>query len=309
MMRIAIIQDGPVFNNKAKTLAKTLAYMSKASEANAELIVFGESWFSGYPAWLDICSDAALWDYGPVKEIWAEMFDNGLRLDSTEMLAIQNASSDLKINVIIGANESVSSGIGNGTIYNSIFSISDKGELLNHHRKLMPTYGERLVHGHGDGFGLKSIQIGSSKVGSLICWEHWMPLTRQAMHDEGEDIHIALWPQVKELNHVASRQYAFEGRCFVVAVGQIMDKDELPASLSLSPHINLSDSDMIMKGGSAIYGPDGSILLPAKYGTRELILFDLDLSTLQGERMNLSVSGHYNRRDVFQLMVNKNREI
>ena len=207
----------------------------------------------------------------------------------------------------MGANESIKKGPGNGSIYNTIFTFGSDGCIINHHRKLMPTYTEKLIHGMGDGSGLRSVEAPFGRLGSLICWEHWMPLARQAMHDEGEDIHIALWPQVKEMNHVASRQYAFEGRCHVVAVGQIMHRDELPESLSISNRISIHPSGLVMNGGSAIYGPNGDILLPPQQEERKIIYHEINLSDNRKENMSLSVSGHYRRNDVFELKVNRKR--
>ena len=96
------------------------------------------------------------------------------------------------------------------------------GALLNKHRKIMPTHSERMIWGQGDGSSLRAVQTEVGRVGGLICWEHWMPMARQALHTSGEDVHVAAWPQVKEMNLVASRHYAFEGRCFVIACGSIM---------------------------------------------------------------------------------------
>lgn len=128
------------------------------------------------------------------------------------------------------------------------------------------------------------------------------------MHDEGEELHIALWPYAKELHQLASRHYAHEGRCFVIAVGQVMHRDELPGGLKISDAIELSDNALVLQGGSAIYGPDGSIIKAPLYGERSIIYADLDLKKGIGERMNLSVSGHYQRDDVFDLKVNRARK-
>lgn len=306
-MRIAIIQDGPVYLDAKATLEKTISFIKTASGEGADLIVFGENWFSGYPVWLDVCTDINLWDHEPVKEVWQKTFEEGLSVGSSIMLQLQEAIKEAGTYVVMGANEPIKSGKGNGTIYNTIFSFETSGQLINHHRKLMPTYTEKLVHGLGDGAGLNVMETPHGRIGSLICWEHWMPLTRQAMHDEGEDLHIALWPFAKELHQLASRHYAHEGRCYVIAVGQVMHESELPSQLKLSEQIDLPDSGLIMSGGCAVYGPDGSIVKPPAYGSREVIYVDLDLKQGIKERMNLSVSGHYQRDDVFNLTVNKDR--
>jgi len=197
-MKIAIVQQSAVFNNLEQSVIKFKDLAQTAKSHNADLVVFGETWLCGYPAWLDYCPNAGLWNHPPVKKVWADMYENSIDIKSKEFEEILNIANDLNINIILGANEKIETGPGNGTIFNSVFTITDEGRLANHHRKLVPTYTEKLVHGLGDGFGLHAVDLSCGRVGALICWEHWMPLTRQAMHDEGEDIHIALWPYVKE---------------------------------------------------------------------------------------------------------------
>ena len=306
-MKLAIIQDGPVYFDLMKTIEKTHDLLTQASQKGADVIVFGECWLSGYPIWLDICSDVNLWDDEHIKALWTKMYHSSIDIKSPLFQDLKDHVKELRVHVIIGANEKVNSGSGNGTLYNSILTIDKYGDLCNHHRKLMPTYTEKLVHGLGDGAGLKSIDTSHGKIGSLICWEHWMPLTRQAMHIEGEDLHIALWPHVKALHQVASRHYAHEGRCYVAAVGQVMYLSELPEGLTISPKINIPDDQIIMRGGSAVYGPDGSIVTESLSCKRKIIMTELDLSSCVGERMNLDVTGHYQRSDVFNLSINRSR--
>jgi len=307
-MKIAIVQDGPIFNNLKETIEKTCDLISMAKDEKADLVVFGECWLSGYPVWLDVCKDANLWDHAPIKEVWASMYQNSVDCRSNDLDLIKKVINDTGVNVVIGANEKQSSGRGNHTIYNSIFTFDTSGELVNCHRKLMPTYTEKLVHGMGDGNGLNAIDTSFGRLGSLICWEHWMPMARQAMHDEAEDLHIALWPFVKDMHHLASRQYAIEGRCHVVSVGQIMELSELPIGLEISDTIQVEDN-FLLKGGSAVYGPDGEFILEPVKAKRELILLELDLKSNIKERMNLSVSGHYQRPDIFDYKVNKERKV
>ncbi len=305
-MIAAIIQDSPIINQKSETIQKTLDLIDIASNTGADLIVFGETWLCGYPVWLDICSNVAIWDHEPVKTVWSEMYNSAIDISKGDLELIQKAAKAKKIWIVIGANEKIGKGKGNGTLFNSVITISNIGQIENVHRKLMPTYTEKLVHGTGDGAGLKSIETSFGNLGALICWEHWMPLTRQAMHDEAEDFHIALWPFVKEMHQICARQYAFEGRCHVISVGQIMEASQLPSALDMPSH--LSPNDIIMKGGSSIYGPDGSIILEPVYNERKIIYQELNLNLNTPEKMNLSVSGHYNRPDIFSFEINKNRQ-
>ena len=306
--KIAIVQHKPVFNNLQESMAKAKAIISEAAKNKAKIIAFGECWLSGYPSWLDYCPEAGLWDHDPIKSIWAKMYENAVEIGGKEVKCLQTWAKKYKVVLVIGMNEVVKKGKGNSTIYNAIIVIGENGKLLNHHRKLMPTYTEKLVHGLGDGAGLNAVDTSVGRIGALICWEHWMPLARQAMHDEGEDIHFALWPALKESHVIASRQYAFEGRCFVFSIGQILRVEDLPKELKLPKHLKGKNKTYVLNGGSCVIGPNGQFLLQPQYEKEETIYFDLPpLNTLIKERMNLATSGHYQRPDIFKLKVNKKR--
>ena len=307
-MKVAIVQDGPIFNDLKGSINKAKHLINDAAKNKAQIIVFGECWLTGYPAWIDYCADVAKWDHDPVKSVWAKMFTNGLEIGSTEFQELQKAIEEAGIFVVMGVNEVIRKGRGNGTIFNSILMFDENGKLVNHHRKLMPTYNEKLIYGLGDGHGLNTVETNSGwRVGALVCWEHWMPLTRQAMHDEGEDIHFALWPAVKESHQIASRQYAFEGRCYTISVGQIMATLDMPYTLKLPDDILKKEN--ILNGGSCVIGPDGAFILEPQYDVNEIIYATLpSRDTLIKERMNLATSGHYQRPDVFKFDINKDRQ-
>lgn len=231
-MKVGIIQEGPVYFNLEKSLEKAIGLVEEAVQKGANLVVFGETWLTGYPVWLDYCPDVALWDHPPTKKVFAQMYKNAIEVPSPATQVFADLAKKYRIVIVIGANEVVRKGKGNGTIFNTLLIFDEQGNLANHHRKLMPTYTEKMLYGLGDGKGLKTVETSFGRVGGLICWEHWMPLTRQALHNEGETIHIALWPNVHELLQLASRSYAFEGRCFVVAVGQVLAVKDIPAILN-----------------------------------------------------------------------------
>jgi predicted amidohydrolase len=207
----------------------------------------------------------------------------------------------------MGINEKVSAGIGNGTIYNSLLTWNEKGELANHHRKLMPTHTERLLYGQGDGAGLQAVETSFGRIGGLICWEHWMPLTRQTMHNSGEHIHVAVWPNVHEMLQIATRAYAFEGRCFAVGVGQIMRVKDIPLELNLPDELKDKPEHLLLNGGSCIVGPDGQYILAPQFDIEGIFTAEVDLNRCAEERLALDVTGHYQRHDVFELTVNKKR--
>ncbi len=303
MLKVAIVQAAPVFMNLEASLARAIEYIAEAANNGAELVVFGETWLPGYPAWLDYCPGAALWDHDPTKEVFAELRRNSLSVPSHETGMLVQAAADNHIILVIGVNERVDQGPGNGTLYNSLLTFGSDGALLNHHRKLVPTYTERLVWGQGDGSGLKAVDTSAGRIGGLICWEHWMPLARQVLHDSGEHIHIAVWPTVHEMHQVASRHYAFEGRCFVLAAGLLMKVRDLPAQLEVVTKLTEKRDDLVLRGGTSIIGPDGRYIVEPVFDEERIVFAELDLKAIDKERMTLDVTGHYQRADLFDLKV------
>jgi nitrilase len=299
-VRVAIAQSAPVYLDKKASVAKALAVVQHAAKRDAQLVAFGETWLPGYPAWLDVCPGAALWENASAKEVFAKLRKNSITVPGEEVQALCDEAAALKIAIVIGASERVDDGPGNGTLYNSLLTISEDGQLRNHHRKLVPTYTERLVWGNGDGRGLDAVSTSAGRIGGLICWEHWMPLARMAMHNSGEHIHVAVWPTVHEIHQLASRHYAFEGRCFVVAVGLMMPASDVPQELTRGIPLSADYAQWIERGGSAIIGPDSHYLVEPVFDREELIVADLDFAQIDREAMTLDVSGHYARPDLFR---------
>ncbi len=306
-IRVALVQARPVYYDLAGCLAKAESLIAEAAATGAKLAVFGETFFPGYPAWLDVAMDYARWDHAPTKRLYARLVENSLGIHSPAMRQLQACAKAHDIVLVIGLNERVASGRGSRSLYNSIVTIDADGAILNHHRKLRPTYTEQLLWAQGDGAGLGAVDTAAGRIGSLVCWEHWMPQARQALHLSGEDIHIALWPQVKPLHQIASRHYAFEGRCFVLAVGSIMPAADFPTELDLAPELRDQQNALLLNGGSAIIAPDGEYVVEPAHGEETIITADLNLARIREEQMALDVTGHYARDDVFDFAVNRRR--
>ena len=304
MIRVAIAQ-AEVEPTLETGLATTLRMIADARDAGAQLVAFPETWLPGYPAWLDVCRDVALWDHEPVKRVFRRMAEASVVVPGPITETLGDAAKKAGMVLVIGVTERVAEGPGQGTLYNAVLTFDADGRLVNHHRKLVPTYTERMVWGVGDADGLKSAATTVGRVGALVCWEHWMPLARQAMHDSGEDIHVALWPTAHEMLQVASRHYAFEGRCFVLVAGSLMRASALPPELE--PHADKvkTQADWVVRGGSAIVGPDGRYVVEPVFETPSLIVADLDLGRVREERMSLDVSGHYHRPELLRLDVER----
>ncbi len=309
-VRVAVVQE-EVAPDLERGLALTNTRAADAARAGASLVVFPETWLPGYPAWLDVCRDAGLWDHAPVKAVFRRMADESVVVDGASGRELGAIARRHGIGMVVGITERVERGPARGTLFNALLTFGPDGSLLNHHRKLVPTYTERLVWGTGDGNGVRAVSVAaqdrSVRVGGLICWEHWMPLARQALHDSGEDVHVAAWPTVKEMLQIASRHYAFEGRCFVLAAGSLMRASALPRELEPHPGIVTSNEQFVLRGGSAIIGPDGRYLCEPVFDAPALVVGDLELGRTREEAMTLDVSGHYSRPDVFSMQMNRHR--
>jgi nitrilase len=296
---VAAVQAAPIYLNLERSLARALELIAEAAKRRAQLVVFPECWLPGYPAWLDTCREVAIWDYLPMKRLYAQLLENSVVVPSRVTDTLAEAARKYNLTLVVGVQEHVGEGAGRGTLYNTILTFGPKGNLLNLHRKLVPTFNERLIWGQGDGSGLRVVETPVGRIGGLICWEHWMPLVRQKLHMAGEDIHVSLWPSVKEMHQIASRHYAFEGRCFVVAAGGIMRRGDLPKELDSFVNIQGDDDEYILNGGSGVVGPEGLYVAGPAFGSEVIILARINLDRIREESMTLDVTGHFNRPDLF----------
>ena len=301
-VRAAVVQHAPVFLDREASVDKALALIAEAAGNAANLVVFGETWLPCYPAWV---FGSAEWDDDDAKRAYARLLANAVEIPSETTDRLCAAARERRVHVVIGVNERQRG--SNGTMFNSLLYLSPAGEILGVHRKLVPTHAERLVWARGDGSTLHVFDTPLGRLGGLICWEHWMPLARFAMHAKGEQIHVAAWPDAPENHHLASRHYAFEGRCFVICASTFLTLDMIPPDLKaggLNALDALSEAEgVVLSGGSGIIGPDGE-WIAGPVGDEETIVYgEMDLARIGGEFQALDTAGHYNRPDVFQLTV------
>ncbi|MGH1366648.1 MAG: carbon-nitrogen hydrolase family protein [Calditrichia bacterium] len=305
----AVIQHPPVFMNLDASIDEAIRHIDSAAKSGARLVVFPETWLPGYPVWLDYAPNAGLWDHPPAKAMFKTLFDNSPTIDGPEIARLSAAVKKAGVYVVMGLNEKE-----RGTLYNSMLFLTPSQSEPLVHRKLIPTYTERLVWGRGDGSTLAAMQTDFGPVGGLVCWEHWMPLARAAMHGLQETIHIAQWPMVKEMHQIASRHYAFEGQCFVVAAGCVLSIQDMhdgltsikadPRAFQLLEGIKDPTETLLLRGGSAIIAPSGDYLAEPVYDKPAIITAELNPDLLVEGRLFLDTDGHYSRPDVFQLTVN-----
>jgi predicted amidohydrolase len=307
MVRAAIVQAAPVPLAITHGIAALPALIEPALDQGAQIIAFGETFLGGYPLWLDEAPGAALWDHPGTRALHAVLLEEAIRPGDARLAPVQDLVDRSGALISIGAHERVRS-----SLYNcQLLLRPNHAPLL--HRKLVPTHGERLVWARGDGSTLGTHAAAFGPVGSLICWEHWMPLARAAMHNQGEAVHVAAWPTVRETYAMASRHYAFEGRCFVLAAGTIQTRDQVLEGLELcrldsEPRraaralVEAMPEGPLQLGGSMIVAPDATILAQAGSGPETLIA-DLDLDRIGQGLAALDTDGHYARPDVFELKV------
>jgi len=304
-VRVAAVQAAPVFLDRGSTIEKAVSLIEEAAANSARLVAFPETWIPGYPAWI---FGAAGWDDPAQKRAFGRLYANAVEVPSPATDALCAAAKASRVFLAVGMTERDALA-SRGSLYNSILYISEEGEILGCHRKLMPTHAERIVWGQGDGSTLHVFGTPIGLIGGLACWEHWMPLTRFAMHAKGEQIHIAAWPEVgnPELHRFATRHYAFEGRCFALCVmGAALTADRVPDDFELKHALGAAEDFVASEaGGTCVFGPDGALLAEAPAGVETIVYADLDLSRIPEEQAALDVVGHYNRPDIFTFAVDE----
>lgn len=305
IVRVAAAQLAPKFMDINGCLDIAESAIAEAGRNRAQLIAFPETWLPGFPFW--IFNEVGWRDTNHMKA-YAHLVANSVQIGGSAIDRLCKAARKAGITVVMGANERDSSA-SRETLYNSLIYISAEGELLGVRRKLKPTHAERIIWGQGDGSGIRVYDTNAGRVGGSICWEHWMPLNSFAMHALGEQIHVGVWPDVADHNVLAARHYAFEGRCFVIAMGTILRRSAitvdfgLPAELLRGTSGMSEKEDFILAGGSGIIGPDGKWIVEPVLYEEKILYADLDLEEITKEKLSLDTAGHYNRPDIFQLTV------
>ncbi|WP_043707118.1 carbon-nitrogen hydrolase family protein [Tenacibaculum ovolyticum] len=305
-LKIGMAQISPIWLNKVLTIEKTKSYIIKAAKEGCELVVFGESFLPGYPFWLSI-TNASEFESQVQKEIHAHYIKNAIQIETGELDEICALAKEHKIAIYLGIIERAKNR-GGHSLYCSLVYINEKGDIKSVHRKLQPTYEERLSWSPGDGNGLEVHSLKQFTVGGLNCWENWMPLPRTALYAQGENLHIAVWPGAERNTIDITKFIAKEARSFVVSVSGYMTLDDFPKDTPNYEEIIKNAPQILANGGSCIAGPDGEWIIPPVTGKEDLIFATIDFQKVLEERHNFDPSGHYSRPDVTKLTLNKERQ-
>ncbi len=306
MLKIALPQIAPVWLDRDGGLARVIETINEAAQQDAELIVFGEALIPGYPFWVDLTGGASF-NSDKQKELFALYSDQAVIIEAGHLDGVCAALKAAKMACYLGIIERAADRSGH-SLYCSFVYIDKTGTLQSSHRKLQPTYEERLVWSPGDGNGLVTHKLGAFTVGGLNCWENWMPLSRAALYAQGEDLHVMCWPGSIRNTEDITPVMAKEGRSYCVSVSTLMRREDVGDNVPYGDEIRAAIPDVAADGGSCIAAPDGSWVLPPLIHDIGIRYAMLDPAMVRRERQNFDPAGHYSRPDVTRLTVNRRRQ-
>jgi nitrilase len=304
LVTVAAVQAAPVFLNRDATVEKACALIREAGGAGAQLVAFPEAFIAGFPHWIYLDRPQANEDY------FVELVHEAVEVPSAATEELGQAAREAGAYVVIGINER--SRRSAGELFNTNLVFSPDGELLGWHRKLMPTYAEKMIWSFGDGSTLRVYDTRIGRLGTLCCGENTNPLARFALIAQGEQIHEANYParpagDAVDLRHniqIRSAAHAFEGNCFVVVAGSLIS-DEMRDLLG-----DTAEKRKLLGNGSqtftGILGPDGKVIAgPAADDTEAIISGSIDLDSIIRQKIHHDIAGNYNRFDVLSLALNR----
>jgi len=306
VIKAGLAQMAPVLLDREAGMKRILEETDKAIALQCNLLVFGEATLPGYPFWLER-SHAAAFNDPRQKALYAHYLEQAVDLQAGHLDALRERCRKSGLQVVIGIVERAPDR-GGHSLYCSLVTISGGGEIASVHRKVMPTYEERLVWAIGDGHGLRVHPLGKFKFGSLNCWENWLPLLRSALYAQGEDLHIAVWPGSRRHSEDITRFIAKESRSYVLSVGNLLLRSQVSPQMPHYDEISALCEEKMSDGGSCLAGPDGSWIIEPHCAGEALLTAELSHRKVREERQNLDPAGHYSRPDITRLIVNRSRQ-
>lgn len=294
-IKAAVVQAAPILFDTPKTLSKLADLARDAAQQGADLVVFPEAFVGGYPKGLDF--GARLGMRSPEgREEFRRYHESAIELSGPEALRLGEIARDNKIHLVVGVIER-----DGGTLYCTAVTYAPSGKLISKHRKLMPTALERLVWGFGDGSTIGVVQTPLGRLGSVICWENYMPLLRAAMYAQGIELYCAPTVDDRDTWLPTMRTIALEGRCFVISACQYLTRGDGPADYS--PIQGDDPGTVLIRGGSCIIDPLGVVLVEPDFSGETIKVAEIDRRVIARGKYDLDVVGHYARPDVFRLSV------
>ncbi|MXU66228.1 carbon-nitrogen hydrolase family protein [Oceanomicrobium pacificus] len=305
MTKVAVVQEPPVYLDLPKSLERAADLIGRAAADGAGLVVFPEAWLPGYPTFVWRLKPGA--EMGVTDTLYARLLANSVDAGAGGLGPVCAAAKEHGTVVVIGFQEVDGSASGS-TIFNSCATIDGDGQVLNIHRKLMPTNPERMVWGFGDGAGLRVVETGVGRIGALICWESYMPLARAALYAQNMDIYCAPTWDSGETWLASMQHIAREGGCWVIGCATALEARDVPEDVPHRDRIFPDADEWINPGDAVIYKPFGGVLAGPMHATKGLLTAEIDAAEAAAARRKFDATGHYARPDVLHLTVNRDRQ-
>lgn len=320
VVKVAVIQAASEFMDKKKCLEKACDLIIKAGKEGAELIVFPETWIPTYPYWSMGWDTAA----SAFHDVHADLQDNSVTVGSEDTDILGKAAREAGAYVVMGINE-LDDRIGSRTLYNSLVYIDKYGGVLGRHRKLIPSYIERIWWGQGDARDLKVFDTEIGRIGGLICWENHIVNITAWFIAQGVDIHIAVWPGLwncgstmdesfiyagHDINRCdlipATRERAFSGQCFVLSANNILRMKDIPDDFPFKDKMSYSGKGQgnfvgWACGGSHIVAPTSEYMVPPTFDKETIIYAELQAKFIKVVKSVFDCLGHSARWDLVNL--------
>ncbi|HKA22530.1 MAG TPA: nitrilase-related carbon-nitrogen hydrolase [Blastocatellia bacterium] len=296
-VNVAVVQAGSIPFDPEACVDKAVHLIREAASAGAKVIVFPEAFIPGYPKGLNYGLVVGARDAAG-REEFRLYLDAAIEVPGPQTQRLGEAAASAGSYVVIGVIEREYS-----TCYCTALFFSPDGQLLGKHRKLMPTALERMIWGFGDGSTLTVVESPYGRIGSVICWENYMPMMRMAMYSKSVALYCAPTADDRDTWLSSMQHIALEGRCFVLTACQFIRKRDFPATVRVS--LGDSPDSILMRGGSAIVGPLGKVLAGPDYERETILTATLDLNEIGRAKFDFDVVGHYSRPDIFKLIVNE----
>lgn len=291
----AVVQASSVAADTSATVEKAIDLIHECGKRGAGVAVFPEAFIGGYPKGVNFDISIGRRTLEGREEFRA-YFEHAIAVPGPETRALAEAAREANLFVTMGVIER-----DGGTLYCTVLFFGPEGELLGKHRKLMPTAAERLCWGFGDGSTLPAVSTPWGNMGAVICWENYMPLLRTAMYDKNLAIYCAPTADDRDTWVPTMQHIALEGRCFVLSACQYLTRSEFPDVFQ--NRITDDADDVLMRGGSVIVDPYGTVLAGPDFSGECILTAELDTSDLVRSRIDFDVVGHYARPDIFKLTV------
>ena len=297
MMKVAVVQAGSVLFDTKATLVKLNDFAGDAAHKGAQLIVFPEAFIGGYPKGAGF--GAYVGSRSPDgRDLFRRYFESAIAVPGPETAIIGETAAKLRTHIVTGAIER-----DGGTLYCVVLHFNERGEMIGKRRKLMPTASERLIWGMGDGSTLDVAETPLGRIGSVICWENYMPMLRMAMYAQGVELYCAPTVDDRDTWQTTMRHIAIEGRCFVLTAVQYLTRADCPADYH--PVQGDAPDTVLIRGGSAIYGPLGEEIAAPVYGREAVIAAEIDVGAIARGKYDFDAVGHYARPDIFTLTIDR----